>query len=730
MKRQVKWMVYGIMLLLSVGCREDIDALYGVKGRPGIPVCFTTAWLQDETRLKRGIEGKKNFKDTDVIHVSAEFTLDPQTTDSKKEEKVTKYTILTLENGAWVNTRTEEQYEMTWPWNATEAKFTAYYLENWTGPIAQVGVELEPVVLDRFAYRDSVFNPDPLEAVTEKIEYGHAVHLEFRHLCTRLTLVGVDDEDEYGLRFKPVGGKERPLKNACTMMLDDKNGLRFRFVEEESRKITAQADKGNDEDSVTFHLAPGDYSTFSLQRQDGYPYITISNVKELGRLEAGESYTVSLEDLKSNITQDGMDDYWGDDDDTITTAKYDDFNIKDFMNAIKECNKDYTCTLNGDTVTLLQKGKYRNEMTLMANVDFNGESFIPEDLPDIVTFNGGGFSILNLVNPMFNTLYGTVKNLNLRGARLIHKESDPNTPLTADHDTGWGVLARVCEGGTVINVSLADPELDITLHNGDGQDKAYCIGALVGKLPRGSLTDIMLSGSIKVTAEAANLEAAYTSCMGGVVGQCNGTLANVDNLRGGSGAEIVVTNKCRGTGSRYTGGVVGLLTDANGTLEGGNVRVSVHAEEAEGSWNYTGGVAGGVRFGALVSDVTVAGDVTGGKVADYKETNTHAAVGGLVGYVDKASVTGSIAFGKVAMDPNYPSPNAHSWYTLGGVIGAMRDVVEITKNEGWNRFDTSPYEGKPHYEAGTFTAGSGSTSELKDKGNSADGTGAFVGSDK
>lgn len=31
MKRQVKWMVYGIMLLLSVGCREDVDALYGVK---------------------------------------------------------------------------------------------------------------------------------------------------------------------------------------------------------------------------------------------------------------------------------------------------------------------------------------------------------------------------------------------------------------------------------------------------------------------------------------------------------------------------------------------------------------------------------------------------------------------------------------------------------------------------------------------------------------------------
>lgn len=513
------------------------------------------------------------------------------------------------------------------------------------------------------------------------------------------------------------------------MKLDEKNRLHFRFVEEESRQITAQVDNEGDEKSVTFHLAPGDYSTFSLLKRSEYAYITISDVQELGELKAGESYTVSLEDLKSNITPDDGDNWWDDKDDP-TVEKYDGFNVKDFMNAIKECNKDYTCTLYGDTVTLLQKNKHRNEMKLMANVDFNGESFIPEDLPDIVTFNGGGFSILNLVNPMFNTLYGTVENLNLRGARLIHKESDPDASSTADHDTGWGVLARVCEGGTVSNVSLADAELDITLHNGDGLDKAYCIGALVGKLPRGSLTDIMLSGSIKVTAGAANPEAAYTSCMGGVVGQCNGTLANVDNLRGGSGAEIVVTNKCRGTGSRYTGGVVGLLTDANGTLEGGNVRVSVHAEEAEGSWNYTGGVAGGVRFGALVSDVTVAGNVTGGKVADYKETNTHAAVGGLVGYVDKASVTGGIAFGKVAMFPDYPSPNDHSWYTLGGVIGAMRDAVEIARNEGRNRFDTTPYEGKSHYEAGTFTAGSGSTSELKDKGNSADGTGAFVGSDK
>ena len=94
------------------------------------------------------------------------------------------------------------------------------------------------------------------------------------------------------------------MQNACTMKLDEDNRLYFRFVEEESRQITAQVDDEGDEKSVTFHLAPGDYSTFSLLKRSEYAYITISDVQELGELKAGESYTVSLEDLKSNITPD------------------------------------------------------------------------------------------------------------------------------------------------------------------------------------------------------------------------------------------------------------------------------------------------------------------------------------------------------------------------------------------------------------------------------------------
>lgn len=63
--------------------------------------------------MTRAIEDKKEFTDFNVIHVSAEFTLDSGTTESGNEETVTKYTILTLENGKWVNKRTEPEFEMS-----------------------------------------------------------------------------------------------------------------------------------------------------------------------------------------------------------------------------------------------------------------------------------------------------------------------------------------------------------------------------------------------------------------------------------------------------------------------------------------------------------------------------------------------------------------------------------------------------------------------------------------
>lgn len=97
---------------------------------------------------------------------------------------------------------------MNWPWNAESAVFTAYYLETWTAPITKTDTALEPVVLDRYVVNGDTINPDPLKAVTGKVEYGHAVHLEFEHLCARLTVTGVGEDSEYWFTFKtPASGE-------------------------------------------------------------------------------------------------------------------------------------------------------------------------------------------------------------------------------------------------------------------------------------------------------------------------------------------------------------------------------------------------------------------------------------------------------------------------------------------------------------------------------------------
>ena len=88
------------------------------------------------------------------------------------------------------------------------------------------------------------------------------------------------------------------------------------------------------------------------------------------------------------------------------------------------------------------------------------------------------------------------------------------------------------------------------------------------------------------------------------------------------------------------------------------MRTVVHAEEAEGVWNYAGGVAGAVRMGGHISNATVSGSVTGGIVSVYKETNTHSSTGGIVGHVDKASVRGGAALHPSKLPPasNHTTP--------------------------------------------------------------------------
>lgn len=728
--RQIEWIVCCAVLLLVCGCSEELDSMYGNRDRGGTPVRFMAEW-PDEDGLTgtRAIEDKREFKVGDVMHVSAVFKLIESTLKEGGLSTVTKYAVLTYdENGEWVNKLTEKEYDMDWPWNAESAEFTAYHMEEWDGPITAVNTPLDPVVLDRFVYdMEHTMNPDPLWAESLKVEYGYAVNLKFKHLCTRLTITDVADEDEYELRFKPILDSERTLFNACTMTRDTENKLSFRFVEEESKKISSQVDMDeNGKRSVTFHLQPGDYRTFTLTRRNGKAYITLSNVDSLQQLKAGNAYTVSLENLKGNIIQDDTDsDWWQPETDEPPVMEYEDFSVKDFMQAIHDCTGDYNCTLpDGEKKTLLKKDPYRKGMILMEDVNFGWDpTYEPIELPDLVTFNGNGKTIWNISRSLFSTLYGTVTDLNLRKAKLIHK-GEPTAGQDATHDTGWGVLARVCNKGNISNVHLIDAELDIVFHNNAAGGQVYCAGALVGNMISGTMKRITLVDSISVTVQAYNKEVNYTSCVGGVVGQCTGTLEDIDHETTTGQPALYVTNRCKGKGTHYTGGVVGLLPTGKLTLC--DMRTIVDASEVAGIWNYTGGVAGAVRSeGGAIVNAAVAGSVRGGKVIDYDKSGTHSSTGGIVGHVQEASVTGGIAFNRVSIATDYGKLDETTYYTIGGVIGSIKEAADISKNEGRNRFDATQYE-STHYHAGKFS-GNGMSKSLEASENTSDGTGDFVG---
>ena len=91
-----------------------------------------------------------------------------------------------------------------------------------------------------------------------------------------------------------------------------------------------------------------------------------------------------------------------------------------------------------------------------------------------------------------------------------------------------------------------------------------------------------------------------------------------------------------------------------------------------------------------------------------------------------ASVTGGVTFSKVSIATNY-AVSDYTYYTIGGVIGSMKNAVYISNNEGWDKFNADFYKNY-NYHAGTFCGGGGTTTDLK-KENTAEGTGAFVGTE-
>ena len=254
------------------------------------------------------------------------------------------------------------------------------------------------------------------------------------------------------------------------------------------------------------------------------------------------------------------------------------------------------------------------------------------------TLDGDGFTISGLTVPLFNTVSGEVKDLNL-------------VTETVSGVAGSGVLANTLDATGTINDVTVTGKVSGDIYNYTGGlvgtsngsisestvnadvTGPYRVGGLVGKLALdATITDSHATGDVTGLDE-----------IGGLVGFSNGSITTSTAIGKvtGSGAE-----------SRDIGGLVGILES------GGSISYS-HA---------TGEVSGFLSIGGLVgytAGITVAGgssSITNSYATGVVTGNN--SVGGLVGE-SNGSITGSYAItGSVSGEDG-----------VGGLVGSSNGLI-------------------------------------------------------
>lgn len=713
------------MLCCLSGCTDERWQENGgtAENVGGLPIEFimdlaqvTPSSRTDVTDVEIG--EKTEFTPGDIIQIVANFYKKNETDPAQLELMTDKSVccFLTYQKGdndlmgTWVNTSGASLY---WPWESEEASFAAFYYPGFDG-LLDVDKTTLPVLLDSL---DVTTDPLMANEVT-KIPYGNAVHLTFKHQCTRLVLTdleAVTGGASY-TRLWMENKEEEAVssqQNAFQLSLNESTGttdtneqgklsLEFEFTQEtdgssvliggRSTPITSSTD--DSENAIVFFLPPGNYSNVALTRRFGRPLLSWEGVTKLSNLEAGKSYTVSLTDLLGNITIDDDDDWWKDDETYIPAPDDKDFSLSEFLRCIEE-GQPYSYVHNSKTIDVMEKTA-DNYLVLKYNIDFTDQDDIQVTVKSGITFDGNGHFFKNVnTRPVFETVQGHVQNLGITESKQenVSLTTDPNSPRNSE----FGILARESQG-MVDGIRLDNIIIKVTKMEGKGP---FMIGALVGNNNTQPITNIEVN-DIQVSSEAnANDTQEGTVVMlGGIIGQ-NGEGASLENVSMSGDDEITVTNNTRITvGSVYTGGLVGLSASH---IKNSKVRADVSAYEATGTWVYTGGLVGSMRNQKtdttkdhiLVDQSQNEGTVRGGEclsntTATGDAARGHSATGGLVGYSLRADIQHCTVSGTVETNTGTHNDGIE-YYTLGGIAGAVRAVDSADISDYPQVFDNDVY---------------------------------------
>lgn len=709
-----------ILPLLS-SCNDDLlNGLTGDDLNGEMPVEFDFQWpMEISTRaFEPGTNVKTKFKLNDVIHVLGKFNVSYLQDDGEyKEETLTRYGALSFNGKAWVKVNGST---LTWPSNATDGQFIAYYISGSDGVLTK-DTPTFPTLLSNVT-PDS----DPLYASSaEGIKYGYGVPLSFHHICSYLTLEDLEPlvSDNYWLTtsevFEYEDGPARPFHNAFQISLaniDNPSGpdLKFEFTSQEDPNYKQVYIKGHvlsyesipDEEGnpivipskANFFLEPGFYQSFNLIYPAGtqttynyleYNYENIpenvggSDVENIPPdLKAGVTYTLVI--TKSpGITITVPPEIGGWDDTDI----YYDVDVEEFLKAVNN-EDEYWYESEGVKTQILEKTA--NGTKLLHNVDFNNfnysnfidKAFRPNNMQDS-EFDGGLHYIRNLASPLFRFNYGTIKNLGIKNTNISivsYEDVNQNDDMSRN-----GALCQWNRQNALIsNIRVESVNMNVYIKS-DDTGETHNVGGILG-VNTGKIQDVEFSGNFNINVSALNSSnplgdgkdypVMASVLIGGITGQNagEGSIYNISPLQGTPPFRIV--NNCIGNyGSYSVGGIVG---ESQGYITGVNItNVTVDGTGSSGVTSYMGGIAGQLAVSTSTGSVSnantysnrVSGTIRAGVSKPYGVISSVSYTGGISGTllnvpVEECNVSVSV-YGPATTVENVT-------YGTGGAFGRIR----------------------------------------------------------
>lgn len=663
------------------------------------------------TRTTINDYGTEMFSNGDMIHIVGTFNIryleEGATGDEYKTGTVSRYGALRYNGNGW---EPVEGSGLTWPAVATDGQFTAYFINGNSSILT--GSESSGI------YPLSNLTPgtDPLTAVSvENIPYGHAVELNFTHICAFLTL---DDmipmvADEYWFTTDgPVNketGETEQLNNAFRISLQDGTygpELNFEFLQSPNPSYTpsvyiaSQKQASSDESGegtgttparVSYFLEPGFYPKFKIVYPSTetavYDYLEYDfyNIQQ----DVGDTeYTLNEPDLKANtpymlsitkapgvtVILPPSGDEWDE------SENYFDVDVEAFLKAVynKEGYSENNVQILEQTATgtlLLHNVNFNN----FDYAKFKDQNFRPNNIQGSV-FDGGYHYIRNLGSPLLRYNFGTVQNLGVKNAAITFTTYEiDNSALTETDDMSR--VGAFCmwnrSNATISNIRVSDVTMNVNVRTVDrGGQETHNIGGIFGS-NTGVINEVALSGNFNVTVQGENGNAVNASVLiGGIMGQ-NAGEGKISNISPISGTPtFTITNKCTGPlGSYSVGGVVGesqgYITDIILT------NVTIDGSSSSGVTSYMGGVAGQLQVtstsddmvNALLNSCIVNGTVKAGESKPYNAITSVSYTGGISGTVLNVPIIDC----RVAVDLYGPATAIDGVvYGMGGAIGRIR----------------------------------------------------------